>query len=232
MSRAARLVVPNLAHHIVHRAYNREPIFVTDEDYQVYLAKLDECRKSFGCKVYAFCVMLNHVHLLVDPGNDVATLARFMKCLAERQMQHLRKSEKRNGPVWEGRFRSSPVADDFLLPCARYIELNPVRSLLVKLPENYAWSSVRPRLGLSRAPIDLDAGFLSLGQTSKERNRNYKSYLRQSVSFDEWATIRRAIQNADLTGGEHFRATIASYFGTEVLRRPRGRPRKIASVAA
>lgn len=228
MSRAARIVVPNMAHHVVHRAYNGEPIFLTDEDYRYYITNLDELRNSLGCKVYAFCLMLNHVHLLVDPGSDATNLARLMKCLAGRQAQRVKKLENRSGPVWEGRFRSSPVAPEFLLPCARYIELNPVRALLTNEPEGYLWSSARSRLGLARLPLDFDPAYLSLGETPRDRIAHYRPYLHAPVPIEEWAKIRQAIQNANLTGGDDFRATVVTHFGFRLPACQRGRPRTAA----
>lgn len=228
MSRVARVVVPNVAHHVVHRAYDREPIFITDDDFEHYVANLDDCRRSLGCKVYSFCVMLNHVHLLLDPGNEPANLARLMKRIAQRQARYLKRSEKRNGRVWDGRFRSSPVAKDFLLACARYIELSPVRALIAKRPENYPWSSARPRLGLPGASVDFDVAYIGLGRTPRERARNYGSYLRDPIPVEEWGMIRRAIQSGDVTGGDCFRRDIAPSEGAEVSRRSRGRPRKAA----
>src|SRR3972149_11445014 len=109
MSRTARLVIPNVGHHVVHRAHNRDPIFIGDSDYAHYLSNLGKFRSALGCKVYAFCLMLNHVHLLVDPGDDPANLGRLMNRLAARQAEYTKKSHTRTGPLWEGRFRSSPV---------------------------------------------------------------------------------------------------------------------------
>lgn len=225
MPRTARIVIPNMVHHVVHRACNRDPIFLGEDEYVHYLRNLDECRQRLKCRIHAFCIMLNHVHLLVDPGSEPANLARLMKCLAARQARYLRKSEMSRGPRWEGRFRSSPVADDFILPCARYIELNPVRACLVDRPQDYPWSSARSRLGLTPTLVDFDKAYLSLGRTPGERFRHYEAYLRAPIPLDEWSTIRRAIQSAGITGDRDFRATVAAAVGRAAVGRPRGRPR-------
>lgn len=231
MSRKARLVVPNVAHHVVHRAHNREPIFLSDDAYEYYLTNLLELRKSLGCKVYAFCLMLNHVRLLVDPGDDPANLARLMKHLAGRQAGYANKSERKTGPVWEGRYYSSPVAEEFLLACARFIVFNPVRHCLVKRPANYPWSSARSRLGIIPSVVDFDSAYLHLGQTPHERATRYDGYLHSAVSWEEWETIRQAVFRSDVTGSDQFKRYIAAQLGCSLARRPRGRPRVQESIA-
>jgi len=85
MPRKARLLVPNCPHHIVHRGHNRSTVFVADEDYQFYLENLFEWKEKLGIKVYAWCLMTNHVHLIVEPGDDARSLSKLMKRLAGRQ---------------------------------------------------------------------------------------------------------------------------------------------------
>jgi REP-associated tyrosine transposase len=224
MSRKARLVIPNTAHHIVHRAYNREPIFISDRDYKYYLTNLLELRLSLGCKVYAFCIMLNHVHLLVDPSDCPANLARLMKHLAGRQAGYAKTTERKTGPLWEGRYHSSPVAEDFLLACARFIEFNPVRHCLVKQPGQYQWSSARSRLKIGPAVADFDEAYIRLGATAEERSENYRGYLGSAVPWREWDILRRAVFSSNVTGDENFGNTVASLLGFSVLRKPKGRP--------
>jgi putative transposase len=75
MPRKARVIVPNCPRHIVQRGHNRNVVFVGDDDYQYYLENLIEAKQEYGIKVYAYCLMTNHVHLVVEPGDSVATLA-------------------------------------------------------------------------------------------------------------------------------------------------------------
>lgn len=226
MSRTARLVVPNVAHHVVHRACNREPIFIGTDDYVHYLTNLEQLRRSLKCKVHAFCVMLNHVHLLVDPGDDPANLGRVMKHLAGRQAAYIRKSESKHGSLWDGRYYSSPVAENFLLACARFIEFNPVRHCLVERPEDYPWSSAQARLGMMPAIVDFDAAYLSIGTNPHERAEHYRKYLNSSIPWEEWEMIRLAVFGSGVTGTERFKNKIASRFGYSPSGKYRGRPHK------
>jgi putative transposase len=84
MPRRSRIVLADRPHHIVQRGHNRQAVFAADEDYQYYLANLEECKTGLGCKVYAYCLMTNHVHLIVDPGKRTKNLALLMKSIKNR----------------------------------------------------------------------------------------------------------------------------------------------------
>jgi len=149
MPRKARIVVPKTPHHIRQRGHNRQTVFAHDEDYQYDLENLFEWKKEFDCRVYAWCLMTNHVHLIIQPGGSTEGLSQLMKRLAGRQTRYVNRLEQRTGSLWEGRFKSSPIeTDTYLLACCRYIELNPVRARMVVRPEDYLWSSYRMKTGL------------------------------------------------------------------------------------
>lgn len=202
MARKKRLVLPNCPHHVLHRGHDGEAVFVGDDDYRYYLDNLRIGAQELGCKVYAYCLLLSKVHLIVDPGENLANLGRLMKIVAGRQAGYAKRRGMLNGaPLWERRFRSSPiVADEFLLACSRYVELGPVRACLAKKPEEYVWSSCRVKLGLDTAAIHSDPAYLALGQTSTERAEYYRHYMTQPVPHQEWAVIRRAVQTGTYTG--------------------------------
>ena len=142
MPRKARVLVPHCPHHIVQRGHNRQVVFLADEDYQFYLDNLAEWKVRLGIKFYARCLMTNHIHLVVEPGEDAGTLSLLMKRLAGRQAAFVNKQERRSGALWEGRFKASPVQRDaYLLACCRYVEMNPVRANMVAGPRQYRWSS-------------------------------------------------------------------------------------------
>ena len=109
MPRKARILVPNCPHHIVQRGHNRNAVFVEDQDYQFYIENIRELKSEFAIKVYAWCLMTNHVHLIFEPGNETVNLSAMMKRLAGRQAAYVNKLEKRTGSLWEGRFKASPI---------------------------------------------------------------------------------------------------------------------------
>ncbi|MDM3872260.1 transposase [Porticoccus sp. W117] len=228
MPRKARILVPNCPHHIVQRGHNRQAVFLSDEDYQFYLENLKEWKVKLGVRVYAWCLMTNHIHLLVEPTGKTETLSELMKRLAGRQAAYTNKQERRSGSLWEGRFKASPVQrDNYLLSCIRYIELNPVVASMVSLPEDYRWSSYGERSGNKPLGLlDYDVCYLGLADSPSERLRRYRSYLLNHVSPEELKLIRSGVQRNQLTGNERFVDEIERRLGLRLEQRGRGRPRK------
>jgi len=85
MPRTARIILPNLPHHIIQRGHNRQVVFAAEADYQYYLDNLWEWKAQLGCRIYAYCLMTNHVHLVVDPGRQAAHLSLLLKRVAGRR---------------------------------------------------------------------------------------------------------------------------------------------------
>lgn len=227
MPRTARLVIPNHPHHIIHRGHNRQPVFVSDDDYRYYLDNLLEWKNKLKCSLYAYCLMTNHVHLIIDPGDNEANLAKLMKRVAGRQTRYLNKLEKRSGTLWEGRYKSSPIStDNYLMACCRYVELNPVRAGIVDSPENYRWSSFTEKTGDGAKFIDFDSFYLGLDDNEKLRQEKYAKWVMSSIPEGELELIRTAAQRGQLTGGSKFYEQIAERLGQRLEARKPGRPRK------
>lgn len=124
--------------------------FRSEEDQLVYLALL---RQVPSVKVHAYCLMPNHVHLLLTPTKADACSA-LMKSVSHRYAHYFNRKYARTGTLWEGRYRSCLVeTGHYVLACYRYIELNPVRAGLVSTPALYPWSSYAVNAGLGRDPL-------------------------------------------------------------------------------
>ncbi len=89
MPRVGRVVLPNYPHHIVQRGHNRQVVFAASNDYEYYLETLSEYRDVYGVRVYAWCLMTNHIHLIVEPPNEVERLGQLMKRLSGRQTRYV-----------------------------------------------------------------------------------------------------------------------------------------------
>ena len=226
MPRTARVVLPNCPHHVVQRGHNRSLVFSAAVDYRRYLDTLADWKGKFGCRVYAYCLMTNHVHLVIDPGDDPASLGRLMKRLAGRQTRWVNRLERRSGSLWESRYKSSPIeTDTYLLACCRYLELNPVRARMVEEPEAYEWSSYRRRIGCGRMGwLDLDPAYLALGETALERARRYRDWVSSGIPEEERRLIREAVQRGQLTGSDRFRNEVEERIGRRIECRGPGRP--------
>ncbi len=228
MPRTARLVVPNTPHHVIQRGHNCNTVFVHEQDYRYYLENLFEWKTRLGCRLYGWCLMTNHVHLLVDPGDEPNNLGQLMKRVAGRQTRYVNALERRTGSLWEGRYKSSPVEmDTYLLACARYIELNPVRAKMVTSPQDYPWSSFRTKTGEKQVlGLDLDPAYLSLGPSPTLRQTRYRAWVQDAIPEAEWNHIRAAVQSGDITGSDRFRLEIETRLQVRLQKKQRGRPRK------
>jgi len=231
MPRIGRVVLPNYPHHIVQRGHNRQVVFAAVADYNYYLNTLATIKQVYDVKVFGFCLMTNHVHLIVQPGEKIAELGQLMKRLAGRQTRFVNRQESRSGTLWEGRYKSSPIETDaYLLACCRYVELNPVRAGMTKTPGAYRWSSYRWHAGESSdySWLDTDPCYQALGSTAEECALRYREFVRGAIPGGEWTLIREALQRGQLTGDDRFQDQVEMIAGRRIENRKRGRPRKVA----
>ncbi|MBL6927627.1 MAG: transposase [Rhodospirillales bacterium] len=145
MSRLARIVLPGFPHHVTQRGNRRETVFFEDGDYLYYMELLDAAAKKAGTKVWAYCLMPNHVHLIMVPAHADglrATLADAHR----RYTRHVNARNKWTGHLWQGRFGSVVMDEAHLAGAVRYVSLNPVRAGLVKRAADWRWSSVNAHL--------------------------------------------------------------------------------------
>lgn len=226
MPRKARIVLANCPHHVVQRGHNRAIVFVEDSDFLYYLENLSEWKNRLGCRIYSYCLMTNHIHLVIDPGDKTENLGLLMKRVAGRQTRRVNTLEGRSGSLWEGRYKSSPIeTDPYLLACCRYVELNPVRARMVAAPEQYRWSSYRAKVGiLDNVWLDTDPCYLALGDTNADRQQRYRKWVSSSIPGSELELIRQAVQRGQLTGGDRFTAEIETRIGRRIGSHGRGRP--------
>lgn len=202
-------------------------MFARTRDTEFYLSMLAEWKSKLECKIYAFCLMTNHAHLVIDPGTRAENLGLLMKRLAGRYTRYLNTKSGRSGTCWNGRYKSSPIdSDSYLLACCRYVELNPVRASMVASPEEYGWSSYGDKTGRARFGwLDEDPCFRALGDTRLERQVRYRQWVRAAIPKGEWEFIRVAVQRGQLTGGKAFRSSVEQLTGRRVeTRAPGGQP--------
>jgi putative transposase len=193
MPRQARLIVPDIAVHIVQRGHDRRDCFRHETDYLVYLSTLRELLPKAGCALHAYCLMTNHVHLLLTPATGTAC-ALLMRNLGQRYVQYFNRRYERSGTLWEGRFRSCLVdSARYVLACYRYVERNPVRAGMVGSAVAYRWSSHGGNTGeLSNALLTPHAEYLALGQEDAVRLTAYQGLFATEDAPEFLAAIRDA----------------------------------------
>ena len=141
MPRKPRFNIVGIPQHVIQRGNNREPCFYSEQDYQRYLKDLSDSAKKHDCRIHAYVLMTNHVHLLVTPMVEHG-ISNMMQALGRRYVYYINKNYQRSGTLWEGRYKASLIDNErYLLTCMRYIELNPVRAKMVEHPGEYPWSS-------------------------------------------------------------------------------------------
>jgi putative transposase len=227
MPRRARLAVAGIPWHIIQRGNNRQACFYAAADYQRYLQDLGHQAGKFCCLIHAYCLMTNHVHLLVTPERaDSAAL--MMKHLGQRYVQYINRTYRRSGTLWEGRFRSCLAQKEtYVLVCYRYIELNPVRAGMVDHPAEYVWSSYRSNgQGMKNALLDPHPLYRALGQTREARCRHYRDLFRVHLEPELIGEIRQATNGNYVLGDSRFSAEIEAMLRRRVTPGKAGRPAK------
>ena len=228
MPRRPRVIHPNVPQHIIQRGNNRQACFYADEDYQFYLEWLKEYAEKTGCKIHAYVLMTNHVHLLVSTEKAEAVGA-MMKALGQRYVQYINKMYKRTGTLWEGRYKSCPTqAETYLLACQRYIELNPVRANMVNHPAEYKWSSYAVNAqGADTKIIKPHPLYLALGLDAASRQAAYRELFRYQLDIGLVDEIRKATNGNYALGNALFVQQIEDALGRRVTAGKAGRPKNL-----
>jgi putative transposase len=183
MPRAARLVLPEIAHHVTQRGNRKQRTFFSDSDFTLYLGLLRHwCRRS-GTAIWAWCLMPNHIHVILVPAGPDGLRAALAPA-HRRYSWEINQRQGWRGHLWQGRFASFPMDEAHLHVCLRYVELNPVRAGLVQRPEQWPWSSARTNLGLDGAsgpPPQL-----------RERIGDWRAFLDAGLDDSELEAVRIA----------------------------------------
>ncbi|MFK7975699.1 MAG: transposase [Halioglobus sp.] len=226
MPRRARLAIAGIPWHIIQRGNNRSACFFTDDDYVYYLNQLAQQSRKFGCHIHAYCLMTNHVHLLLTPESaDSPSL--MMKNLGQCYVQYVNRSYRRTGTLWEGRYKSCLAQDEsYALACYRYIELNPVRAKMVTHPQEYPWSSYAANgNGNLNNLITPHPSYLCLGDSKTTRLENYRQLLGGVMEDSVLTEIRNATNGNFVLGDDRFREEIEQALQRRVSPGQTGRPR-------
>lgn len=209
MPRLPRFSLIGVPQHIVQWGTNLETCFFSDEDYLYYLRCLKEAARSHACRVHAYVLMPDHMHLLATPRTRDG-FTGMLHTVRDRYAQHIRHAYRRSNPLWERHYKASLVQPErYLLDCYRFIELNPVRAALAKHPANYRWSShVRHALGVADALITEHPQYRKLGADAGERHQAYRELCRDPLEPDLFNAIVVALNKDEVLGDDQFRQQV------------------------
>jgi len=213
MPRFARVVVPACPHHLIQRGNRRQRVFFSDEDKAFYLVLLGRLARQHDISIWAYCLMENHVHLVVVPkAGD--SFARGFGEIHRRYTLVINTREGWRGFLWQGRFLSYPLDETYCYSAVRYVERNPVRAGLVARAELYEWSSARAHVR-REAPFPLQRAI-----------PDWSTYLGQKESDGEIDEFREHERTGRPLGSEDFIARLEALTGRILAPRPTGRPLK------
>lgn len=147
MPRTARIFVENACNHIIGRGVQKDPVFKNGGDFMSYLSIIHKQKIKFGCLIYSYCLMPNHIHLVLESPLGLKAMSSFMHSLNQSYAMKFNSKYSRVGHLWQNRYKNFIVLkDDYLIRLISYVELNPVRAGITVNPEDYPWSSYRARV--------------------------------------------------------------------------------------
>ncbi len=223
MARLARVVVPGIPHHVTQRGNRGLETFFEEEDYRAYIDLLAEYCGKAGVAVWGYCLMPNHVHLIMVPEEPDGLRA----ALGETHRRYTRRVNARQGwrgHLWQERFHSFPMDEPHLLAAARYVELNPVRARLAKRPDTWKWSSAAAHLA------GRDDGLATVAPLL-ERAGDWKAFLDGGLDDRSLELLRGHERTGRPLGDADFIAGLESRLGRALARRKPGPARKTAQEA-
>lgn len=188
MSRPLRIEYKNAFYHIMNRGRRREKIFLDDGDYYLFLSVLAEAVKLFNIKIYSYCLMSNHYHLLISAPD--ANISRAMRHINGVYTQKTNRKHKLEGALFKGRYKSILIEEDsYFMECVRYIHRNPIKAGLVGEEGEYHWTSHKYYLSRKRRLdwLCVDEALAYWGQHKKSAINEYSCYVKEDVSeyFDK-----------------------------------------------
>lgn len=223
MARLPRICLPSIPQHVIQRGNDRHVCFASEEDFVAYAHWLGEFSRKYRVAIHAWVFMTNHVHLLVTPKTNDG-ISKMMQSLGRHYVRYFNYTYKRTGTLWEGRFKSCVInAEDYLLKCQRYIELNPVRAGMVDSPDEYTWSSYHAN-GLGKAvsfwsPHQI---YMALDNTLHRRLEIYRDLFNAHVDKKELDQIRNATNKGLALGNDKFKDEVERLTGRRVKPLKRG----------
>lgn len=218
MPRFPRLVVPGYPHHVTQRGVRRQTTFFDKSDYRAYLRLAAKLLEDVEIEIWAYCLMPNHIHAIVEPGT-ADCLSRFFSQLHRRYARRTNERHDWRGHLWQERFYSVVMDEAHVMSAMRYVELNPVRAGICRAPQDWPWSSARGNLGLSVDPLVARTRTRSLVSSWAE-------YLSTDEIVDELSDIRQQTRTGRPDGDPGFVKGLEALTGRHIRRKRPGRPRK------
>jgi len=221
MPRIARAVAVGVPHHVTQRGNNRQDVFFVNEDRTAYLHFLKTHAERFDLVIYGYCLMTNHVHLIVVPETDDA-LSKAIGRTHYDYTRYVNRLHGRSGHLWQNRFFSCPLDESHYWTAMSYVERNPVRAKMVRKAWRYPWSSAPAHVTGEDVVGLLD---LSEWRTKKDRD-DWAHHLSEAQDRETVAVIRSCLRTGRPLGSDTFISKIETFVGRRLRAAPVGRPKR------
>jgi putative transposase len=207
MPRLARVVVPGLPHHVLQRGNRRQRTFFARSDYEYYLELLREWAGKRGVSVWAYCLMPNHVHLVLVP-QERESLAAAMGEVHRRYTRMINFRKHWRGFLWQGRFNSFPMDEPHLLAALRYVHLNPLRARIVEQLDDWPYSSYNAHMRGGDDLVDVYA--------LQKHVNDWRRFLQEGISDQVLKKLRSHSRTGRPLGSKSFINKIEKLLGRRV----------------
>ena len=226
MARLARMVIPGVPHHVTQRGNRGERVFLEAGDEAVYLDLLAPQLMRYGVECWSYCLMPNHVHLILTPSDEVG-LARAVGEAHRRYTAFVGARGRWTGHLFQGRFGSVAMDEDHLLAALRYVALNPVKAKLVARAEDWIWSSTRAHVA------GCDTRYVKV-EPALSRTGDFAGFLEAGARADAlWSDVLKAELIGRPIGGKAWIAELERAHGRTFAPQKRGpKPREGAGATA
>ncbi|MBN2323669.1 MAG: transposase [Spirochaetes bacterium] len=218
MPRTERIVVVGFPHHVTQKGNYNQTVFRKESDYRRYLLWLEGYKNKYRLLILAYCLMPNHIHLIVVPEKE-DSLSKTIKDCHMRYAQYINNNKKVTGHLWHGRFYSCILDEKHLYSAIRYVENNPVRAKLAVKAEDWKWSSAKSHLYNT-------TNLLSLGDISRYMEiPDWRGFLTQNHEESCITKIRSNTHSGKPIGSDMFIAVLENIRKKRIKSLPKGRPK-------
>ena len=218
MPRIARGIADNQIYHIINRGNRREAVFHDNYDYEKFLKLLIESKEKYAIKIYAYCLMPNHFHLVIYT-KYADSLSQGMHWISSSSVRYYNKRYNISGHLWQGRYKSFIVQEDsYLLVLLKYVEANPKRARIVKDCIDYKYSSANNRIKNNENLITDEIPILLPD--------DWYGYINSDEKITDIESIRNCINRQAPLGDKNWKYMVSKKYNLESTINPRGRPKK------
>jgi REP element-mobilizing transposase RayT len=216
MARQLRIEFSGAFYHITSRGNDKRAIFLCDRDRERFLEALRAAYEKFHAVIHVYCLMENHFHLMLE--TPLANLSKTMHFINTSYTVYFNQAHEKTGHLFQGRFKAILIdADTYAQELSRYIHLNPVRSGIVKAPERYPWSSYRDYIGLRKAPLWIETGFVLryFGKKASDAQNRYIDFVLSVIDKKPKSPLAN-IKNSVVLGSNNFVERVKKNLRSEI----------------